>query len=384
MIFTIFFAKFAPLTIIFISKSQKCGIINRIIIFLGRYGMKRRFTARAIGLLALIICFACVFSGCASEPIASTEQEAAIVGTIGKYEVRYEELRYLVLNYKRDMAARYGEGIWDSAESAEQYKEELWSKVTDNIVSDYYAVMAMAEEYYYGGGSKAMMSDPAILDAVQATVELAVDECGGRSKYKKMLKDQYLTDYLFRFYNAAEECATELFYILSRDLGVIESDDEYIENYMNSDDFLRTNHIFLKGVSEENLALANKLHAQLSETDAKELEMIMLKGIHCADYTLTTTHGKYFARYTSGYGEEYELAAFDLGIGSLSEVVETPDGYYIILRLEVEKEYMNDNFDDFKDDIMGSVFNQMLEEYKESLTFELNDYGKTLNILEIE
>ena len=346
--------------------------------------MKKGFIARVAGLLALIVLFSCMFSGCAAEPIESTEEEAAVVGTIGKFEVRYEELRYLVLNYKNEMATLYGEDIWDTAESAESYKAELWEKVSNNIVSDYYAVMAMADDYFYGGGSSAMMSDPAIVDAVQETVELAVDECGSFAKYKKMLKEQYLTDHLFRFYNTAEECATELFYILERDLGIIDSSDEHIEEYMNSGKFIRTNHIFLKGLTEENRALAEKLYTQLNESENKELEMIMLKGVHCADYTMTTTHGKYFARYTSDYGEEYEIAAFDLGINSLSEIVETVDGYYIILRLEVEEDWMSKNFEDFKNDIMGSEFNQMLAEYKEGLTFELNDFGKTLNILEIE
>ncbi len=346
--------------------------------------MKSKNIGRISLALALLICFSSILASCAAKPVKSTEEEAAVVGTVGKYEVRYEELRYLVLNHKRDMAAKYGEDIWADAAKAETYKDELWARVNDSIVSDYYAVQAMADYYYMGGGSTAMMNEQAILDAVQETVELAVDECGGFGKYKQMLKDQYLTDHLFRFYNAAEECATELFYILAQDLGVLESSDEYIEEYLSSDDFIRTNHIFLKGVTEETLAKAEDLHAQLAQSENKELELIMLKGIHCADYTMTTIHGRYFARYTSDYGDEYELAAFELDEGELSDIVETPDGYYIIIRLETEEDYIKENYDDFKDDIMGSEFNKLLVEYKEELEFSLNDFGRSINILEIE
>lgn len=334
--------------------------------------------------LALIICLGAVLTSCGVKPIKSTDEEAAVIGTVGKYEVRYEELRYLVLNHKADMALKYGEDIWTDAAKADSYKDELWNRVSESIVSDYYAVQAMADFYYIGGGASAMMNEEMILNAVQENVELAVDECGSFGKYKKMLAEQYLTDSLFRFYNAAEECATELFYILAQDLGEIESDDEYITEYMHSDDFLRTNHIFIKDVTEENLALAEDLNAQLKDSENKELEMIMLKGRYCSDYTMTTTHGKYFARYTSDYGDEYELAAFDLRKGELSDIIETPDGYYIILRLEVEEDYLTENFDDFKDDIMGSEFNKRLAEYKEDLEFTLNDFGKSINILEIE
>ena len=334
--------------------------------------------------LAMLICLSAVLTSCGVKPIKSTEEEAAIVGAVGKYEVRYEELRYLVLNFKEDMAKKYGEDIWTDPAKAESFKDELWSLVSEKMVSDYYAVQAMADYYYVGGGAELMMNEKPILNAVQENVELVVDECGGFKKYKEMLASQYLTDNLFRFYSAAEECATELFYILVRDLGVVESSDEYISEYFKSDDFIRTNHIFLSGVTEENLEKAKALQSQLEASDNKELEMIMLKGIHCADYTMTTTHGKYFARYTSDYGEDYELAAFDLRINEVSDVVESSDGYYIILRLEPEADYINQNYDTFKDDVLGSEFNKILASYKAELEFSLNDYGKSINILEIE
>lgn len=342
-------------------------------------------TVKRISLaLALLICLTSVLASCGAKPIKSTEEEAAVVGNIGKYDVRYEELRYLVLNFKKDMALEFGEDIWTDPAKAEEYRAELWNRVSKKIVSDYYAVQAMADYYYVGGGAEAMMSEKAIQDAVQNKIEEAVDECGSRRKYKKMLSEQYLTDSLLRFYTAAETCATELFFILAQDLGEIESSEEYITDYMHSDDFIRTNHIFLKGKTAENKALIEQLYSDIKSSDNPELELIMLKGRYCADYTLTTIHGKYFARYTSDYGDEYELAAFDLGENKLSGIVEAPDGYYIIIRLPVEEDYLKLNYEDFKDDIMGSEFNKRLAEYKEDLTFELNDFGKTIDILEIE
>jgi hypothetical protein len=332
----------------------------------------------------MIMILGVCLTSCAVKPIKSTEEEAKIVGKIGKYEVRYDELRYIVLNHKLDMALEFGENIW--TEKPEEYEAELIKRVNDTIVSDYYALQAMADYYYVGGGAEGMMNEQPILDAVQETVELAVDEAGSKKKYKKMLADQYLTDHLFRFYCSLEECATELFYILSQDLGIIDGSEEYINEYMHSGKFIRTNHIFLKGLTEENLALANQLHEQIAaaDRDTREFELIMLKGIHCSDYTMTTRHGRYFARYTSDYGDEYELAAFELGVGSLSDVIKTPEGYYIILRLELEEDYLKENYEEFRADIMGSEFNRNLAGFKEDLVFEPNDFGKTIKYLEIE
>ena len=342
-------------------------------------------TVKRISLaLAILICLSSVLASCGVKPIKSTEEESAVIGKIGKYEVKYEELRYLVLNFKKDMALEFGENIWTDPAKAEEYRAELWNRVSKKIVSDYYAVQAMADYYYVGGGAEAMMNEDAILDAVQEKIEETVDECGSKNKYKQMLSEQYLTDSLLRFYTAAETCATELFFILAQDLGEIESSTEYITEYMHSDDFIRTNHIFIKGKTAENKALVEQLYSDIKSSDNPEMEIILLKGRYCADYTMTTIHGKYFARYTSDYGDEYELAAFDLRENKLSDIVEAPDGYYIIIRLPVEEDYLQENFEDFKDDIMGSEFNKRLAEYKEVLSFELNEFGKTIDILEIE
>jgi hypothetical protein len=153
---------------------------------------------------------------------------------------------------------------------------------------------------------------------------------------------------------------------------------------MHSDDFIRTNHIFIKGKSAENKALVEQLYSDIKSSDNPEMQLLLLKGRYCADYTMTTIHGKYFARYTSDYGDEYELAAFDLRENELSEIVEAEDGYYIIIRLPLEEDYLKENYEDFKDDIMGSEFNKRLAEYKENLSFELNEFGKTIDILEIK
>lgn len=359
-------------------------LLNEVISQQETYNMKTKMIKRLSLALAVLMLIGACLTSCGVQPIKSTEEEAKIIGKIGKYEVRYEELRYIVLNHKVDMALEFGENIW--TEKAEEYEAELIKRVNDTVVSDYYALQAMADYYYVAGGAEGMMNEEPIRDAVQETVELAVDEAGSKNKYKKMLADQYLTDHLFRFYCSLEECATELFYILSQDLGIIDGSEEHINEFIDSGKFIRTNHIFLKGVTEENLELANTLLAQLKECDRdkRELELIMLKGIHCSDYTMTTRHGKYFARHTSDYSDEYELAAFELGVGSLSDIVKTPEGYYIILRLELEEDYIKQNYEDFRADIMGSEFNENLAEFKKDLTFELNDYGKTIKYLEIE
>jgi len=344
---------------------------------------------------ASLLCIGTLLSGlvsCSSDvkPIKSTDEELQVIGSIGKYDVYYDELRYIVLNKKEDMKNQYGDTIWDTAESAEQYREELESAVREKIVSSYYAVCAMAD-YYYVGGRDAMFAETAITDAVQEYVNEVVEECGSKSKYKKQLAENHMTDRLLRFYTTAQECAEELMLVLKTDLSIIPSDEESVRKILNSDKFIRTNHVFISGRTEESLALANQVRETLLQSDNPEMEIIILKGKYDSDFTMTTTHGKYFAKYTTDYGDAYEEAAFNLEVGGISEIVEGTDGseyyipgYFVILRLEPEKDYIEKNFDEFSDDIVGSEFNIKLEEFRTDLAFSYSDFGKSLDLLTIE
>ena len=60
--------------------------------------------------LALLVCS---LSSCA-------KKDRRVVGTVGAYEVYYEELRWLTMQYKDIMASAYGEDIWKSSDTAEQ------------------------------------------------------------------------------------------------------------------------------------------------------------------------------------------------------------------------------------------------------------------------
>jgi ABC-type Fe3+-citrate transport system substrate-binding protein len=79
---------------------------------------------KTVAALALLLALVMMLGACSSE-IQSSEEEARVVGTCGEHEIRYEELRYLTMNYKLELAAIHGVGIFDSAETGAQYEEQL-------------------------------------------------------------------------------------------------------------------------------------------------------------------------------------------------------------------------------------------------------------------
>ena len=97
---------------------------------------------------------------------------------------------------------------------------------------------------------------------------------------------------------------------------------------------------------------------------------------------------------TRGYAEkEYEDAAFSLEVGEISDVVEsygvTASGqkvscFYLIKRLELDPQYVSDNFPELEEVYRDGVMAERLEEVKKSLRFEPNEYCASLTLSSLE
>ena len=333
--------------------------------------MRYRIPARILSAL-LVLCMLCSLVSCSkARPIKGTKEELTPIGTVAGYEVLYEELRYLTLKYREAMAATYGETIWDTPESREAYRAELEKVVLDNITSNY-AVLALCDEV------QIKYTEEAIQEAVQKYVQQTVDELGSMKVYREQMALEYMTDHFFRFSLAVSFCENELMYVYTDDLGLIERDDDKIYDIIMGGDFARTLHIYIENNPgediEANRALAQDIRRQLDEGE----KFNTLIGRHSEDFYMTTTNGYYFTR--GEMVEEYENATFALEIGAISDVIETPSGFYIIQRLEPQTEYVLANLTALIDQYQYAMLYNMINEKQAELSLTWNDHGKTLDL----
>lgn len=347
--------------------------------------MRSKNTLRSAALVLLLALSLSLFACSSMSPIKSREGELDVVGKIGRFDVYYEELRYITVNCKKDMEIIYGESIWDDAEKAALYRDELYERVGKGIASDYYGVLALADILYSaGGGADAMLASSDIKKSVQTSIDETVTEAGGKKEYRAALEENAMTDHLYRFYTTVDKIANELFFIARDDLALLDDTDDYAKEYMHSDKFIRTNHVYLEGRTEKNRTLAAEIEKKLRESDNPEAELILLKGRYCADWKMTTTHGYYFAAGNSDCGEEYENAAFAMREGEISGVIESDTGYYVIMRLPKEESYMTESFDEFKTQIIGTDFNDLIDDQSAKLSYEPNEYGKSVDLVTLK
>ena len=68
----------------------------------------------------------------------------------------------------------------------------------------------------------------------------------------------------------------------------------------------------------------------------------------------------------------------------MSEVIETEDGFYVLLRVEDNPTTLLSNSVSLLSSYQWAKVEQLVETYRAELTIEKNDYGKSLDLLAIE
>ena len=304
------------------------------------------------------------------------------VGTVGDHEVYYEELRWMTMQYKDLMAANYGEDIWKNKETAEKYRKELENAVFSNIIANYAVLTLCDDDMLKLNGEKLIdINGSEVQGIVQDYVDATIEEAGGRAEYNKSLEENYLTDNLYRFMCGVDTCESILFSYYCN-LAIIDDSDEAAIDYIY-ENFIRTVHVYIQNDKgddvEANRALAEAVRIKL--VNGEDINTLVKN--YSEDRYMASSDGYYF---TNGqYSDAYENAAFALGIGEISPVVETYSGFYVIQRLELDGAYIGAHFSaDLKDQYLLAVFNKEIEKCKESLSFTLNDFGLGLDLVEME
>ncbi len=328
--------------------------------------------------------------------IKSTELEATVVGECNGYEVRYEELRYIASIYQKTIERKYGEGAWEDEKNAEKYEKELEAYVLSNIKNNY--VIYTLYERFFGDD----FDSKEIREFVDTGMkEMIKEDFGGSMKeYKEFLAENKLSDSLLRLVYKTDymESAVLNALINDPDLGYVlyseKNIDEFSDYVLEDDDYARTIHVFYPddfGDAEESAEIYEKVENIASElqaiSDSEERYKKMCSEIGRAPYengfSIMGTDGVYF---TSGQmGEEYEEAAFALGDDNdVSGVVTTDDGYYVIMRMPKEEDYVMRKLFELLSYYQNAKLNVLEQITKENIEFLPNDFYRGLVLSEIE
>ncbi len=298
-------------------------------------------------LLALVFVLSLFVSSCSGN-------SGKTVMKIGGNDIGYDEYRYYYMNFKK---------------SQENNPDLIIKDEIEKSIRKKYAVVDMANEYNFKlsveGGEN-----------VQKNMDSFAQYYGGKSKLKETLKKSYMNVDLLKSSFEIMELETELRkYSYQEQNGVILSDDATVEKYIK-ENFIRALQILIRNDPGENIADNKKTADGILEKIHAGEDFYTLFEQYNEDTDVTLPDGYYFVR--GQLLEEFETTAVSLEIGQISDVVRSSTGYHIIIRLGLEDDYINENFEKLRDVFLVKMFNTMLEERAEDLQIEYTDYYNKL------
>ena len=343
---------------------------------------KRICRVTALLLLAVMLLSLC---GCsAARTVRPNARANRVVATAGELEITYDTLYYITMTRIQELKRVHGEDVLNDPVA----REELKAFVKAQLFGKSEALLLLAAE----NGISITSGD--IGDKVQADMEaiLANEKTfnGDRKAYIDSLNAEYLTDRYIRTYIAVEEYLPRALIDLFLREGKIDDADETAKALINGSEFLRTVHVFIDKndglyTAEEDLQHAKSIQSKVAaQPDAAGRYQEMRRAIggqYNKDAGDSTGDGYYF-----GKGEmeaAYEEAAFALEEYGVSPVIETEDGYYIIMRMPKSAAYMEENFQYLKEKSYYVALNAMVNEKLSSVTLEMTNFGESLDLLDL-
>ena len=342
--------------------------------------MKRicRLTALLLAALLLLLSLASCNAARRVRPSANAKKTVA---TAGEVKIPYQNLYYVTMTRIAEMKRVHGDNVFEDATRV----AELESFVRDNLLSREQALLQLGAEY----GLDADKGD--IADAVQADIEELIENSfgGDRDAYIAKLNEQYMTDDYLRTYLAVNEHLPAALVEKLLQEGKIDDSEESAKQRIEGDGFIRTIHLFIdRGngkTDEENRANASAISTIVSagknETARYLLMHDAIGGVHNNDHGDTMGHGYYLARGESD--PAYEEAAFALKEYGVSNVVETVDGYYVIMRMPKDASYISEHFEELKQRSYYVELNRMVDERMVGMELKMTDYGEELDLLDL-
>ena len=322
------------------------------------------------------------------EPVKSTKEQSKVIGKIGGFNVKYEELEYVTFIVKERYEKQYGSDVWTNPEKASQYKEQLEADVMRELC-DIYATLVICDELNIKTSSKEANQ---YVDAQLAEI-IDKDFSGDIEKYKEYLAKYKLTDAFNRFKVKCYYLDLEIVEAMAADgHECIKYSDRDVNAFMdyvvNEDDFYRTIHVYFeKGENNEEIlkeanALLSDLKAITDEGQRYERMCYFIghRGDYRDGYVTDTKAGFYI---TDGvFGDEYDKAAREIDIYGVS-LVETEYEYFLIMRMPKEKEQVSKSLDN----LLAYYYEKAYFDYRTtvaaSLEFKPNKYYNSLDITAI-
>lgn len=337
---------------------------------------------RVLSFIFVLTMLTGVLASCSARPLAQSKLAKTSVGTVGEHTVPYEEFYYLASNYYSYAKEKYK----DDAEAIEEY---VWNSIEENIITNYAIIdLCESEGLEYDEGKLKNQVEQSIEQTINASFD------GDRNEFLNSLLSAGITYHYYRFCLGVDSLYSDLA-IQYQESGKVPNSDKAIKEHIK-ENFIHTWHvaIYVDEGDDYDEEHAKALEAKKLLDDGNSMRSLIGSKYNedLVPSSLSNADGYYFPR--GMMEKDYENAAFALEkVGDRTDVIvstgEAPSGnyvkcFYIIEKLAVSDEEINNNFITLSDMVKESILANELQKREEALSFTPNDYALSLDVTSLE
>ena len=340
--------------------------------------------------IILIVCALLSLASCGGsgyEPVESSDLEASSAIALKvdgeKYEIKYELYRALFLSYKS--AVDGGDSSVWSGDKKDEYIKEIEDIILKKA-AEIYSVLHLADKV--GINVYSDEYDEIISETVKETVD--AEGLGGfdgdYQKYLNYLKEMNLNysvqDLLFRYHLATDALYDHYAgtldgeFVSETQMGALKYTKEDVEAfYYNDNESVRVQRIYIpknyttpERIREIRTGL---IDAAAGGDSAAEKYILDKRGASSSisDVKNGTLHGRYSEDKL--YYEEMTNAAFALGVGEVSEIIEvsttSEEAYVIMYRITKNNAHFNECYDSIAEVYVYNEIGKLIDECSSAL-----------------
>ena len=320
-------------------------------------------------LICAILSAAMLMTGCSFKKVDTKQTVATVNGT----DISAEFYLFYLTQVKKQMNSGGIEDFWDTAElEGKKLIETAREKALDEVIN-----AVIIEQKAKEQGITITKDEES---SINSQVTSMSAQLGSRDKYNEWLKEQGLTDELYRRFIKINYLSQKL--MNADDIQVTDAD---IKDYYEKN-IARVKHILVLTTDSNNSPLSDEEVAKKREEaegllkrakDGEDFDKLV------EEYSEDPGSKSQPDGYYLGMGfilgsqgsmvSEFEEASLALKVGEVSDIVETTYGFHIIKRYENDPAVMEQNKDQLTSYAKNEVFTKLVESWKKDASVDVKN-----------
>lgn len=314
---------------------------------------------RLISALLILTCLIGLFS-CSTEAKMPKAGDSRTVLTVGDKKINYDIFRYFYMNAKVS-TDRGDNGYWTANPEAEA---TLKAEVLDMILTCE-ATLRLASKY------KIKLTKQEKKDVNDFAKEWKNTSNGN-------VNDDFMTEHSFVYLQRYVKIWSKVYnYVIAEENGIIKCDDKTVlaDAPVN---FRNIRYLMLEFNDTNKEEKRAQAHAIL-ENARQGGDFEQSVKTYCEDPVMKRSPdvGYYFTK--GQIALEIEELTETLAVGGISDVVELDGAFFVVERLDVDIEYVENNLSNFIEMYLGRRYNEIIEEIKDGLSVKYTDIWENAN-----